>query len=146
MRTHLVHRLVPALWLALVLPPAVTCVARAGEPATGPIDGMVLDRQQRPLKFASVAMRDEKRGALSDEHGWFHLAHLRPGGHRLRIYSLGFATWSDSVLVRAGAVDTVYAVMREIAIHDADTTFRLLPTTPRSRDHDVRLLATPPRR
>ncbi len=158
MRTHVFHRLVPALWLALVLSPAAARLAFAGGEPTGTLWVSVVEQSRhRAIPFASIVVPDQNRGGLTDPDGWGLINRLRPGWHVVKVQYLGYQPFADSVWVRPRSSDTLRVVLREIVVHEepymllpppprgADTTYRLLPTTPRRRDHEVAPVSAPRR-
>jgi hypothetical protein len=150
MRTHVVPLLIPALLLALVLAPAATRGAPAGKEPTGTLWVSVMEpSRHRAIPFATIVVPDQGRGGLTDSDGWAMINKLRPGRHLVEVHCLGYRLFADSVWVRARASDTLRVVLREVVVHEepfmllpapprsSDTTFRLLPITPRRRDHEV---------
>jgi len=141
------RRCLLAVSLAVVLAAAMPRVAPAGGPPTGTLVVSVVEgRHHRAIPFATVALPDEKRGGLTDTDGWSMIPRLQAGRHLVKVQSLGCIPFRDSVLVHAHEIDTLRVVLREVVIHEdpflllppppgsTDTTYRLLPTTPRRKD------------
>jgi hypothetical protein len=77
----------------------------AGRAQSNRITGRVVDAQSKdPIAFASIALRDEQTGALTNEYGYFQLAMpVRSLDDSIVVMALGFRR--TALLVRRGAME-----------------------------------------
>jgi|SwirhirootsSR3_FD_contig_51_5177787_length_709_multi_2_in_0_out_0_2 hypothetical protein len=73
---------------------------------------MVHDSGDQPIAGANVLLNELRRSAFADEYGTARIKDVRPGLLRFKIVSLTYIPIEDSVVIRAGAVETRRFSMR----------------------------------
>lgn len=78
----------------------------------GLITGQVREAEtDTPLSRAHIVLRGAPRGTISSPAGVFVMPDLLPGRYSLSVSHLGYETWSDSIMVRAGSPTWVSALL-----------------------------------
>ncbi len=102
---------------SLLAPLLALCFAfQASAQFNGSIEGTVTDATQAGVPNAQVVIVQEStqvtQRATTSETGFFRIAQLAPGRHRLEVTSSGFKTWVQTDLVLTGGeARTVYPVL-----------------------------------
>ena len=87
---------------------------------TGSVAGLITDDEQKPVGGATVALLEVAEGATeSDTSGRFTINQVSPGSYSLVTQKLGFEEFSKKIVVTAGEVTEVVAIMKPIAIDTA---------------------------
>lgn len=89
---------------------AITCVAQ--QPGKGTISGKITDAKNQTLPGVSVGVKGKPIGAISDASGVFRIENVEAGDVTLQISAVGYATQSQTVLVRSGATTVLDVELR----------------------------------
>ncbi len=92
------------LIIALAMVLAFPAVVLAQQPTTGTLQGVVGDRDGKPLPGATVVVSGPlgERGVQTDENGNFTVPFLPPGTYKVKVSMPGYATIETEVDVNAG--------------------------------------------
>lgn len=80
------------------------------------IEGIVTDKQNQPLPFASVVVDESLKGTATDVDGHFIIKDIEPGDHILQIKSLGYEEKMVNVEAVAGKTTEVTVVLQESSV------------------------------
>jgi outer membrane receptor for ferrienterochelin and colicins len=65
------------------------------------ISGNVSSKEE-PIEFANLFIKENERGTVSDENGFFEINRIRPGNYTLRVTYIGFKTKEIEITVNYG--------------------------------------------
>ena len=105
----------PLVAIALFLPLLVASPGLAQD--RGRITGIVRDvGSGHALPFASIAVVEAKKGALSDSKGEFLVTGVPPGTYTVKCQFLGYTDDTKTVTVPAGGAVRVEFALKEIVV------------------------------
>jgi hypothetical protein len=87
---------------------------------TGAIDGWISDKEDNPIAGAEVIVESAalqgKRGAVSDQRGYFKFRYLPPGLYRLTVQHITYQTFiHDNITVRLGKTGSAGVIQLSLA-------------------------------
>jgi Fe(3+) dicitrate transport protein len=80
---------------------------------TGQISGVITDKQDKPLEYASIVILDTNLGAATDANGSFTISNVPAGSYTLKTSIVGFQTVKKSVIIKDGETVTINFLMPE---------------------------------
>ena len=78
------------------------CLHSEPTPATGTIQGKILDDENNPLPGAYVILDEAKITAVTDIDGNYAFSNIKPGTHAVSVTYIGFAPVQKSITLEAG--------------------------------------------
>ena len=71
------------------------------------ISGRVVDEENLPLPGATVLIKEQNEGTITDANGYYRFVKLETGQYNLMVTYIGFKTQTQEVQLKAGEVATV---------------------------------------
>ncbi len=107
-RRALERAVATAVPLDVARTPAPPPPAAAVIPATGRLAGRVTNDHGQPVAFANVIVRGTRRGAMTDENGYFAIPGAPAGAHAVDVLAIGYTKTSvENVRLTADQTTTV---------------------------------------
>ena len=94
-----------ALFLGLI--PGITL-------AQATLEG-VIGQEQKPVEFASIAIKGTAFGATADSTGTFRLTGLPAGKHTVLVSAMGYKAYQQSIMLTANQTTTMNINLEEVA-------------------------------
>jgi hypothetical protein len=103
----------PILFLTILLLPA-SLFAQDGGGAI--VTGQITDADRRPLRGAVVSVSGTNQRTLSNEAGFYRLANVPAGEHRIEVSYIGYDSGAATVTAVAGEATRVDVVMEMVPV------------------------------
>ena len=93
-------KVTPLLVLSLILSFVTISQSQTSNKIT--VSGLVKDDNNRPLGYVNVFFKDSYEGDVSDSTGYFEFTTNQAGERLLTAMFMGYETWEQTVLLKAG--------------------------------------------